>query len=179
MDRSDANVTNGEIVTGRGFHLALSREETKQLMARPEGAAVRQFVLELEAVRQASKSDLLLSLGNLWDAMHRSLTEGELDPLAGEFPLNHAILGGKPLCQDDGFLISFVRPDMTPFIAEAIAHLKRDDFRQRYFQLDPTSYQREPNQKEYESVWNALQRVRDFYEAAAEDRTAVLFAAEL
>jgi len=172
-------VTDGVIVTGRGFHLALSREETKQLMAQGEGAAVRQFVLDLEAARQASKSDLLLSLDDTWDAMHRCLADGELDPLGGEFPLNHAILGGRPLYKDDGFLVAFVRPDMTPFIAEAITHLKRDEFRQRYFQLDPASYQREPNQKEYESVWNALQRVRDFYEAAAEDRTAVVFAAEM
>ena len=71
--------------------------------------------------------------------------------------------------------MALVRPDVTPFVAEALAKLKREEFSQRYYKLDPASYGRTPDEKELTQIWIIFRRVRDFYADAAEERNSVLF----
>lgn len=121
------------------------------------------------------KSGRVLELGNLWDPLHRCLTEGELDANAGELPLNQTILGGRQLHQGSEWTAAMVRPDMTTFVAEALADLKEDEFRTRFFALNPVSYGRPIDERHFMEVWVALRQVTVFYEASAENLEAVVF----
>jgi hypothetical protein len=120
------------VVVGRGFYIALAREHAKTLFGIKEDAALRKFLDELKTRPDMKKSGRVLDVGSLWDPIHRCLTEGELDPAAGDFPLNTAVLGGKRLHQGEDYVAVLIRPDMTRFIADALAELEEDDVRKKF-----------------------------------------------
>jgi hypothetical protein len=165
-------------VVGRGYHIALGREHAKRLFGLKEDQAILQFLEELKADRDIKKSGRLLDTGTAWDAIHRCLTEGELDPAAGDFPLNHAVLGGKQLHQGTDYAAVLVRPDMTRFIADALAEVEEDEFRKKFLALNPASYKLPLGEKEFTSTWLALQNLKVFFEAATENLEAVVFTAK-
>jgi len=172
------NKEPGASVVGRGYHIALGREHAKRLFGLKEDQAVLKFLEELKASPEMRKSGRLLDTGTAWDPIHRCLTEGELDPAAGDFPLSHAVLGGKQLHQGDDYAAVLIRPDMTRFIADALAEVEEDDFRKKFFALNPASYKQRIGEKEFIEVWLALQNLKVFYEAAAESLEAVVFTAK-
>lgn len=165
-------------MVGRGYHIALGREHAKRLFGLKEDQAILQFLEELKASPEMRKSGRLLDTGTAWDPIHRCLTEGELDPAGGDFPLNHAVLGGKQLHQGDDYAAVLIRPDMTRFIADALAEVEEDEFRKRFFALNPASYKQRIGEKEFIEVWLALQNLKVFFEAAAESLEAVVFTAK-
>ena len=63
-------------------------------------------------------------MGSAALALHRVLSDGSLEPDAGEYPLNHAVLGGRVLGHETGFAVVLKRPDMCPHIADALSHVK-------------------------------------------------------
>jgi hypothetical protein len=164
----------GAAVVGPGFHLALAREHAKTLFGIKDDALLRKFLDELKERPDMSKSGRILPVGSLWDPIHRCLADGELDPAGGEFPLNHAVLGGKPLHQGSDYAAVLVRPDMTRFIADALVELKEDDLRQRFFALKGTSYREPIDEKHFMEMWLMLQNLKVFFEAAAENLEAVV-----
>ncbi len=164
-------------MVGRGYHIALGREHAKRLFGLKEDQAILQFLEELKADSAMKKSGRVLETGTAWDAIHRCLTEGELDPAGGDFPLSHAVLGGKPLHQGDDYAAVLVRPDMTRFIADALDEIEEDDVREKFFALNPQSYRQPIGEKEFTEVWLALQNLTLFYKAATENLEAVVFTA--
>jgi hypothetical protein len=166
-------------VVGRGYHIALGREHAKQLFGLKDDQAILKFLEELKAAPEMKKSGRLLDTGTAWNAIHRCLTEGELDPAGGEFPLNHAVLGGKELHKGDDYAAVLIRPDMTRFIADALEEVTEEDFRAKFMALNSQSYGEPINDKEFIKVWLALQNLKVFFEAAAENLEAVVFTARL
>ena len=166
-------------MVGRGFHIALAREHAKTLFGLKEDAAIRKFLDELKVRPDIKKSGRILDVGVLWDPIHRCLTEGELDPAAGDFPLNTAVLGGKQLLQGKDYTAVLVRPDMTRFIADALGELEEDDLRKKFFALKGGSYQLPVDEKHFMEVWLRVQDLKIFFEAAAENMEAVVFTAKL
>ena len=164
-------------MVGRGFHIALSREHAKRLFGQKDDENLRKFLDELITSPEMKKTGRLFDSGCTWDAMHRCLTEGELDPAGGEFPLNHAVLGGKQLHQGNDYVAALIRPDMTTFIAEALGDVKEEDLRKSFFGL-PASYQQPKDEKSFMAIWLALQNLKDFYDAASESLEAVVFTAK-
>lgn len=164
-------------MVGRGYHIALGRDQAKRLFGLKEDAAILKFLEELKAAPDMKKSGRLLDTGTAWDPIHRCLTEGELDPNAGDFPLNHAVLGGKQLHQGTDYAAVLIRPDMTRFIADALAEVDEDDFRKKFFALKRDA-QPPPSEKEFTAVWLALQNLKVFFEAATENMEAVVFTAK-
>jgi hypothetical protein len=165
-------------VVGRGYHIALEREHAKRLFGLKEDQGILQFLEELKASPDMKKSGRLLDSGTAWDPIHRCLTEGELDAAAGDFPLNHAVLGGKQLHQGTDYAAVLIRPDMTRFIADALAEVEEDDFRTKFLALNPQSYKQPLGEKEFTEVWLALQNLKVFFEAATENLEAVVFTAK-
>ena len=165
-------------MVGRGYHIALAREHAKTLFGIKNDASLRKFLDELKAKPDMKKSGRLLDTGVLWDPIHRCLTEGELDPAAGDFPLNHAVLGGKQLHKGSDYTAVLIRPDMTSFIADAIAELEEDDVRKKFFALGNGSYKQPIDEKHFMEMWLMLQNLKVFFEAAAENIEAVVFTAK-
>ena len=138
---------------------------------------LRSFLDELRTSSEMKKSGRVLDIGTTWDAMHRCLTDGELDPAGGEFPLNTVILGGKQLHRGDDYTAVLIRPDMTTFIDQALREIEEDDFHQKFLNLPP-SYTQPRGEKEFMEVWLQLQNLKVFFEAASENMEAVVFTAK-
>jgi Domain of unknown function (DUF1877) len=166
-------------VVGRGFHIALAREHAKTLFGLKDDASLRKFLDELKVRPDIKKSGRLLDTGILWDPIHRCITEGELDPAAGDFPLNHAVLGGKQLLKGTDYTAVLIRPDMTRFIADALGDLEENDIRKKYFALNGGSYKQPVDEKRFIEMWLMLQNLKVFFDAATENMEAVVFTAKL
>ncbi len=166
-------------MAGRGFHIALAREHAKTLFGLKEDIAIHKFLDELKVRPDMKKSGRVLDVGTLWDPIHRCLTEGELDPTAGDFPLNTAILGGKQLLQSKDQTAVLIRPDVTRFIADALGELEEDDLRKKFFALQGGSYQQPIDEKHFMEMWLRIQDLKIFFDAASENIEAVIFTAQL
>jgi len=166
-------------VPGSAYHIALARDHAKTLFGIKEDVALRNFLDELKVRPDMKKSGRILEMGALWDPLHRCLTEGELDPAGGDFPLNHAVLGGKQLHQAADYTAVLIRPDMTRFIADALEELEEDDTRKKFQALSSTSYQGSLDEKHFMQMWLKLQDLKVFFRAAAENGEAVVFTARL
>jgi hypothetical protein len=165
-------------VKGQGAHIILTRDDAKKVFANSDDAGIKNIVTELRNSKRHREAKLVLETGTAWNAIHRCLTEGTLDPTAGEFPLNHAILGGRRLHRNPEFEAIMVRPDITPHVAEALHHMKREEVHSRYQKIDPADYGQPLSITDFDRVWNALQQVRQLFEDAANERCAVLFTVE-
>lgn len=163
---------------GQGAHIILTRDDAKRVFGAPDDATVRKVVTELRNCKKHREAKLVLETGAAWDAIHRCLTEGTLDPAEGEFPINHAILGGKRLHRGADFEAIMVRPDIVPHVAEALHDQKRNDLHSRFMQLNPQDFGRDPTEREFDLTWNAMQQIRQLFEDAANERCAVLFTVE-
>lgn len=165
-------------VAGTGYHLLLNREDAKKLFAQPNPAATRDFVKQLAQSADARKRGRVLDLGPTWTALQRTLTDGTLDPTAGDPPLNHCVLGGKSLYQGDDAYVMLIRPDMAPYVAEALGEVDYETLHANYFKLDPVAYGQPLTEKDFERLWVLFQQVRDFFDYAAGDLSAVVFYGE-
>jgi hypothetical protein len=165
-------------VTGPGYHIALARDHAKTLFSIKEDTALRQFLDDLKARPDMKRSGRVLESGKLWDPIHRCLTEGELDPAGGDFPLNHAVLGGKQLHQSADYTAVLIRPDMTRFIADALTEVEENDTRKKFFALNKESYKEPIDEKHFMEMWLMLQNLKVFFEAATENMEAVVFTAK-
>ncbi len=166
-------------MVGRGYYIALAREHAKTLFSIKDDAALRQFLEELKARTDMKKSGRILDVATHWDPIHRCLTEGELDPTAGDFPLNTAVLGGKQLLKGTDYTAVLIRPDMTRFIADGLGELEEDDVRKKFFALKGGTYKQPTDEKHFMEMWLRLQDLKVFFDAAAENMEAVVFTAKL
>ena len=165
-------------MVGKGYHIALTREHAKRVFNQLDDAALRAFLQELITSPEMNKSGRVLDIGTCWNAIHRCVTDGDLDPGGGEFPLNHLILGGKELHKGDDYAATLIRPDITTFVAEALNEMREPEFREKFFALDPESYGMPINEKAFLEVWLAITNLRVFFDAAAENLEAVIFTAK-
>jgi hypothetical protein len=165
-------------VKGLGAHIILTRDHAKRVFGAPDDAALRSVIHELRLSKKLREAKLVLELGTNWDPIHRILTDGTTAPDAGEFPLNHAILGGKQLHRGPEFVACMVRPDIVTHVAVALHDFKRDVAQDAYRRIDSQQLGHEPNDKEFEVIWSGVQQVRLLFEDAANERCAVLFTVE-
>lgn len=166
-------------MTGPGFHILLNREDAKKLFSFKEPEAIRNHVKQLTESKEYKQQERVLNCGTSWDTIHRCLCDGTLDPAGGEAPLNHAVLGGRSIYKSDDYIVSLVRPDMAPFVAEALADIKYEMLHQAYLKIDAKDYGRELSEKDFEKAWIIFQQMRAFYETAAQDLDAMIFAGQL
>jgi hypothetical protein len=165
-------------VVGRGYHIALTRDHAKRVFNQQDDESLRSFLNELITSPEMKKTGRVLDTGTAWNAIHRCLTDGELDPAVGEFPLNHTVLGGKQLHKGDDYAATLIRPDITPFVAEALNEIREPQFREKFFALNPNSYGLPIDEKSFLAVWLAVTNLRVFFDAAAENLEAVIFTAK-
>lgn len=112
-----------------------------------------------------------------WDAIHRTLTDGELDWANGSFPLNHVILGGDRLYELDDYVMTLKTPQEVQAIAQALAQISEAQFRENYFRIDPDDYGVPVDEEDYSYTWSWFQGIREFYDRAAQANRSVLFTA--
>ena len=155
------------------MHLALDKDEAKQVFGRRTDQEKHRFLSELfESLKDSHRC---CESGDLWNLLHRCLAGGTLQPDGGEYPLNQCVLGGRPLTTSSDQVTLMVRPDLIPHLVERLADVSKDWLREQYERIDPSEYELEKSEEEFERVWTCLEAVRDFFGRAALDRRAVVF----
>lgn len=110
-----------------------------------------------------------------WDALHRSLTDGDLTFDNGVFPLSHVVLGGEILCANDDYIITLKDKEQVGEIARAVTEMTKENFQQRYFRLDPNRYSQLVTVDDFEYTWEWFESSKIFWKKAAEENRSVLF----
>lgn len=145
----------------------LGREPARQLFACRTAEALRAFLGALSSETPA------LEGGSTALALHRVLSDGSLEPTAGEYPLNHAVLGGRVLGHEDRFAVILKRPDMAPHIVEGLARLSPETIEATLQQLQIAQPDAVAGVTSSDLA-DLLSRLTTFYQTAAETGEAVI-----
>lgn len=159
-------------MAARGIHFAITPERVEALLGAADGDALAALLLQLE---DEWDEDNLAQSDTAWDAIHRALSDGQLEVGGGEYPLNHCILGPRQLCDDGQLIVSLVMPDEVKDLARALGPLDSEWLRARYDAVVPQSYSREygAEDRDYTAEW--FENVRELFLTAARRGQAVVF----
>jgi len=84
-----------------GVHFALTEKEAKHLRSLPDEQARLDHLQEvIEETNLGKHPDLKAESDKAWDAMHRTLADGQLTWDGGGYPLKHVVLAGELLYTD-------------------------------------------------------------------------------
>jgi hypothetical protein len=140
-----------------GVHFAITPEQERTLLAAgAEGDtyAVDELVEEIE--ESWTDNGLKVDTDKAWDAIHRCLTDGALDPDGGEYPLSHAVLGGRHL--HDGYYVVYLRSAEVHDVADALRGVDRTSLRGRFDAIDDPDYPGAHDDRDFEYTWDNPQR---------------------
>ena len=110
--------------------------------------------------------------------MHRALADGELTWDGGEYPLNYVVLGGELLYTESDYILVLKSPAQVQDVAAALPAVTEENFRRRYFAINPRSYGEQPGEADFTYTWDWFQGVREFWMRAAAEGRSVLFTAD-
>ena len=120
----------------------------------------------------------LVESDKAWDAMHRALTDGQLEWENGTYPLNLVVLGGERLYTRSDYIMSLKTPEQVQAIAAALPAVTEAQFRQGYLAIDPKDYEFMVDEEDFKYTWSSFEDVRQFYSRAAKEGCYVLFTAD-
>ncbi|GGN36389.1 hypothetical protein FHR83_006364 [Actinoplanes campanulatus] len=153
-----------------GVHFAITADQEKALLdADGDDDAVGELLGDIE--ENWDDDQLKVDTDKAWDEIHRCLTDGSLDPDAGDYPLSHAILGGHGM--HDDYYVVYVDAAQVRDVAAALRDIDRAGLRQRFDTLLPAS----ERDYDFELLWTDFADVVNFYQRAAAAGRAVLFTA--
>ncbi|MBN8865903.1 MAG: YfbM family protein [Sphingobacteriales bacterium] len=133
---------------------------------------------DIEETIMGNESERFAELDKSWDALHRSLTDGKLEWSNGTFPLNHVILGGQQIYQEDDYIMSLKTPEQVEKIAEAIVAVSESDLRTGYNKIDSKDYGCDLTDEDFEYTWTWFYESLEFWKKAASEKRFVLFTAD-
>ena len=162
----------------RGVHFALEPNDVAKLRAAGGNDEVVDIVFE--EFEAQWDGEWLCQTDKAWDAIHRCLTDGLLETDGEPYPLALSILGGEQLYQSDSpysqeYFICLVDESQVSDVAEALGAITKEEFRKRYFDLDPEQYDGDIGEEDWEYTWNWFEPLATFFAKAAEAGRAVLF----
>ncbi|MBL8864256.1 MAG: YfbM family protein [Gemmataceae bacterium] len=158
-----------------GVHFALDKEQEKALLGAKSDRKLMALIEEIEEVWDEAN---LVETDKAWDGIHRCLTDGELLYDNGEYPLNHAVCGGRQLHRGNDNTVAYVTAKQTRKVAEALAAITKAGMRKRYATIDPDDYEFELCDEDFEYVWSNFLDLRRFYKSAAAAGRAVIFSTD-
>lgn len=162
-----------------GVHFSLSSDEVQRLRDIEDESERVDFLHEsIEEWYFAEHRERLADSDKAWDAMHRTLADGQLSWNGGEYPLNHVVLGGELLYTESDFIMVLKPPQQVRDVAAVLPMITEDEFRRRYFAIDEDSYSQPLDEEDFEYTWENFQDVRRFWELAAAEGRFVLFTAD-
>ncbi|MBO2464896.1 YfbM family protein [Actinomadura violacea] len=156
-----------------GVHFALTADQERALLSAEGDANVGEVLEDIE--ENWAEDDLSASTDKAWDAIHRSLGNGSLDPDGGRYPLSHAILGGRHLHEE--YYVVYVTAAEARDVNTALNQVDEGWLRRRFDAIDDPDYNGPQNDEDFSYTWQNFLGVRVFYERAANAGRAVLFTA--
>lgn len=164
-----------------GVHFALSDKDVTTLKgfdSEDDRLEHLQEVIEETYMSDEGAEAMYAESDKAWDAIHRTLSDGELTWDGGTYPLNHTILGGELLYSGPDYIMSLKSSTQVKDIATALADIDLSTFTKNYQKIDAESYGFPLTDEDLEYTWEWFQSVRDLYARAAATDRAVLFTAD-
>jgi hypothetical protein len=159
-----------------GVLFAITNADVKRLLAARQAAEPNEEVMAImEEIEERWDEEWLHETDKAWDAIHRSLTDGQLTDDSGEYPLNHCILGGTQLYDGDGYILSLKSPEQVAAVAASLKPIDQASLRGSYFKMDGASYDGEMGEEDFDYTWDWFQGLPKFYDKAAKAKRSVLF----
>lgn len=162
----------------RGVHLALNAGQEQRLLAAGTDEARMAVLEEIENVDPWEEPGDF-GTDKAWDALHRCLADGTLtcdeEGGAEDYPLSHAVLGGRFLLDGDDYIIAYVSADQVKDVAEALSRIDESRLRQRYLALDFPDYQGVKGEDDFEYAWANFRGLPEFFAGAAALGKSVIF----
>jgi hypothetical protein len=156
----------------RGVLFAIDDDTVAALLAASSDDDVMEIV---ESIEEDWDEQYLAETDKAWDAIHRALGDGSLDPEGGSSPTKRAILGGQHLHGGDDYIVALVTRDDVPAVARALAAIDDAELRRRYEQVVPRDYAAEYGDEDREYTVAYFRAVADLYARAAKAGRAVIF----
>ena len=162
-----------------GVHFALTAAEVAKLKSFEDDSDRLDYLQsEIEDYYFGSAKDYLAQSDKAWDAMHRSLADGQLTYDTGPYPLRLAVIGGEPIYAEDDYIMSLKTPEQVRDIAKALIPVTRDVLRRGYDGIDQKAYGFPKSDQDFEYTWEWFQAVQALYTKAATEGRWVLFSAD-
>src|SRR5690349_17902595 len=112
-----------------GVHFALTEKEAAHLRSLGDEQARLDHLQEtIEETYFGEHPDLKAESDKAWDAMHRTLADGQLTWDGGEYPLSHVVLAGELLYTDSDYIMSLKTPQQVRDIATALPAITEAEF---------------------------------------------------
>jgi len=160
----------------RGVHFAIDLKIYEKLLsAKSDGDLIEIIQEEIE---EKWDEEWLRETDKSWDAIHRCLTDGNLEWQNGSFPLNAVILGGKQLHEGDDYIVSVVPPQQVPFVAQALEKIDQATLKKGYDNIDQLSYDTEVSEEDFKYTWNWFKELPSLFSKAGESGRAIIFSVD-
>lgn len=117
----------------------------------------------------------LVQLDKAWDAIHRCLSDGTLDPNAGSRSRSLAILGGHQLHRGDDYIISLLTPDEAQEVAAEIAAIDEAWLYEKYDAIDTDDYGCPKSEEDFDYTWDYFRPLPPFFKRAGDAGRYVIF----
>jgi hypothetical protein len=162
-----------------GVHFALTATEVAKLRAFENDADRRDYLMEeIEEDYFSNHEAFTAQSDKAWDAMHRSLSDGQLSYTSGPYPERLAVIGGEPLYFEGDYIMSLKTPAEVKAVAEALARITEEDFRRRYDAMDAVAYGCPKSDEDFDYTWEWFGGVVALFQQAAKHGRYVLFTAD-
>jgi len=156
----------------RGVHFAIEGDLAERLLAVPDDEALVEIVQE--ELEETWDKDHLFETDKAWDALHRCLGDGTLDPEGGEPPLNQCFFGGRVLNDEPDYFVVLLEPEEVARIAVALGSVTESWLRERYFTLEMPEYPGK-SEEDFDYTWSSFEGLPQFFARAAAERRYVIF----
>jgi hypothetical protein len=158
-----------------GVLFAITNRTLKRLLAAEGDEGVKDIIEEIEERWDAK---WLCELDKSWDGLHRCLTDGELEFNNGDYPLNHAILGGRQMHKADDYIVALVLPDQVADVSRDLQSIDEQELEKRYWRINRNNYGAAPNQlceDDLEYIQANFPDLKAFYAKASTAGRSVIF----
>lgn len=155
----------------RGVHFAITDEDLAALRLAGSDEAVMEIV---EAIEERWDDGFVCETDKAWDAIHRCLTDGNLEFANGTDPLRLCVLGGEQLFEGDDYIVALVTHERLRPLADALSAVTAEFIGERYSQL-PDDYDQPKSQEDCQYTWDWFSELPTFFDRAEKAGRHVIF----
>lgn len=161
-----------------GVHLALDEPDVRRLEAELSVGRSAAEVLRAAFERLLDDEPQWIAYSDdAWRTIHNVLVHGDPRSDGGDYPLSHAVLGGR--AWDEGTtLLRLKSPRTAADVAEALHDLFRADFLERCDALEAAGRGSPLPEADRMYAWRWLRKIAELYKRAAREGRWVLFGVE-
>jgi len=144
----------------RGVYFALTNEQADQLS---QAARDSEVINCIEQIEKNWDRDWVFETDKAWDAIHRTLTDGNLGYANGEYPLNQVVLGELQLHEGEEYVVSVIPASKMKDIADALEKISEPLFRKRYLKINRSTYDGVISEEDFSYTWGNFQGLPEFF----------------